>query len=762
MMPEHMPRIRKRINYTTKYPLVDAIDKLNEKLEDPSYGVEGQWISEKMILNLADTDRQFWSPRMKFIISPSEDDENFGMIRGFVEPQPFLWKLFLVFYIAIGLPGILGSIFAFKKFRLEGDPQLLWVIPATLLFLASSYWISNLGQQLMNEQIDTLDTFLRDIIEDIPRKTLVKASEITPLISLKFLGKTGDLISQLLLKLTGFTKLNQVYSRIAHLPPTEFIAAGLETFQVKTRFFQKDLDRIPRSGGVVFVSNHPTTLDGLVLPHELLAIRPDLKVLANFLLQRIEPLQALILPVNPFEEHKDAKSSLSGLKAALKHVKMGGALVIFPAGEISMLDENGETQDREWQETALKLIRKMKVPVVPVYLDGKNSPLFYFLARLSGSLRTALLGKELLNKKNQVVSGRIGKAIYPDTLQGFASLSDLGNYLRTHTYWLKKGLPSTPTPGPTADELDTRESIDPAIPVSQILQELETCKERKEELFSHRNFSIFLSSRKDIPHIVEEIGRLREETFRSIGEGSGKSLDLDRYDDYYKHLFLFDNSKKRLVGAYRLGIGKDISARFGTEGFYLSELFEFDAHFKYILSQSIDMGRAFICCDYQRSPMGLYLLWKGISTVLLIEKAKYLIGGVSISNAFSPFSKKLLIHYLKSNYYDDELAQHLSAKCPYTQSLSKEEEIQLELLTQNDIQKVDQLLDEIEPYPGMKMPVLFKKYLKQNGKLIAFNIDPDFNSAVDGLMIGNSENFSMEIIQSGQDIYQQYIQKRSK
>lgn len=215
-MPGQIPRIRKRICYATKYPTEEVIDILNQKLEDPSSNLEGHWLDDELILNLPENNRQPWSPRMKFIISPKEEDEGFGFIKGFVEPQSFLWTLFIAFYTLIGILGILGSIYGFKKFRLEGDPDLLWFIPATLLFLTSFFLLSKLGQRMLDEQIDIMNTFIRDIRAETPHKRLVNANELTPLLGLDFLGKGGDLFSKLLLYISGFTQLNQVYSGKEH------------------------------------------------------------------------------------------------------------------------------------------------------------------------------------------------------------------------------------------------------------------------------------------------------------------------------------------------------------------------------------------------------------------------------------------------------------------------------------------------------------------------------------------------------------------
>ena len=264
--------------------------------------------------------------------------------------------------------------------------------------------------------------------------------------------------------------------------------------------------------------------------------------------------------------------------------------------------------------------------------------------------------------------------------------------------------------------------------------EIEQLRKMESRLLMSKNYEVFLAEAEHIPNILHEIGRLREITFREVGEGTNEAIDLDTFDGYYHHMFLWDNERNLIVGAYRMGLGGQIFARYGINGFYLQDLFRFEPELYKMMSQSIEMGRAFIIKEYQQKPMPLFLLWKGIvHTTLRYPEHKYLIGGVSISNQFSNFSKSLMIEFMKSHYYDPYIAQYVHPKKEFKVKLKDADKDFVFDETEADLNKFDKIIDEIEP-GALRLPVLLKKYIKQNAKLVAFNVDPLFNNSVDGLM----------------------------
>jgi len=276
--------------------------------------------------------------------------------------------------------------------------------------------------------------------------------------------------------------------------------------------------------------------------------------------------------------------------------------------------------------------------------------------------------------------------------------------------------------------------IAPAIATDIIEKEIDFLNKNNATLFSSKNYKIYFTDSKPIKNILLEIGRLREITFREVGEGTNKSVDLDKYDYFFKHLFLWDVINKKLVGAYRMGLGKDIYKKHGIRGFYINELFQFEPELFDMMEKTIELGRAFIIKEYQQKPMPLFLLWKGVIHVTLrYPEYKYLMGGVSISNKFSNFSKSLMIEFMKSHYYDPFIAQYVHPKKEYKVILKDVDKDFVFDTAKADMNKFDKIIDEIEP-GNLRLPVLLKKYVKQNAKLVAFNVDPKFNNAVDGLM----------------------------
>ncbi|RRO20301.1 GNAT family N-acyltransferase [Flavobacteriaceae bacterium 14752] len=569
---------------------------------------------------------------------------------------------------------------------------------------------------------------------------IVTASEVSKGLNLSKLGSFGVLFGHIFLSLSKLNKLNAIYDRYKHLDAVDFIDAVLIELGVSFEIPEKDLKRIPKEGAFISISNHPLGgIDGLILLKLMLEAREDYKVIANFLLQRLDPIKDKVMPVNPFENRQEVKSSASGLKQALAHLKNGHPLGIFPAGEVSTYKEDKDIVDKPWTDEALKLIKKAEVPVLPVYFHAKNSLAFYKLAKISDNLRTAKLPSEMLSQGYRKIKVRIGFPVNLKDQNQFEDLQDYKAFLRKKTYMLSSSFEKTSLiksfPRQIKFPIQNRaKKIVSKSSQQLILKEIEVCRAQKKCLLKSKNYEVFFAKRALIPNVVREIGRLREITFRSIGEGTNKSIDLDDYDHYYHHMFLWDNDSQKIAGAYRMGLGKEIYKQHGIEGFYLSELFRFEPESHRLMSESIEMGRAFIIQDYQQKPMPLFLLWKGIvHCTLRFPEHKYLIGGVSISNKFSNFSKSIMIEFMKSNYYDPYLAQYVHPKKEFKVKLKDIDKDFVFDATQADLNKFDKLIDELET-DNLRLPVLIKKYIKQNAKVVAFNVDPLFNNSVDGLM----------------------------
>ena len=566
---------------------------------------------------------------------------------------------------------------------------------------------------------------------------LVTSKEIAQVIGLQKLGFIGTFVGWLLIKVLRISAINKIYNNNKGKSDLGFLNGVLDDCNIRFEIPEEDLKRIPKDGAFITVSNHPLGgIDGVLLLKLLIEKRVDYKIIANFLLHRIEPLKPYVMPVNPFETRKDAKSSVAGIKSALLHLREGKPLGIFPAGEVSTYKDGKLKVDKPWEEGAVRLIKKAEVPVIPIYFHAKNSRLFYFLSKISDTLRTAKLPSEVISQEGKVIKVRIGKPISVKDQKEYKEIAAFSEFIRKKTYMLAN-------PFEKAHKLISTQNIKIKKPAKKIttqrnvdsfIKEVDALREKEGRLLESKNYEVFFANAKEIPNLIHDIGRLREITFRDVGEGTNKAIDLDKYDKYYHHLILWDREANCLAGAYRMGLGKEIYKKYGINGFYVQTLFRIEPELHQMMSNTIEMGRAFIIGEYQQKPMPLFLLWKGIVHVTLrYPEYKYLMGGVSISNQFSDFSKSLMIEFMKSHYYDPYIAQYIYPKKEFKVKLKDGDKDFVFDATQADMQKFDKIIDEIEP-GALRIPVLIKKYVKQNARLVAFNVDPKFNNAVDGLM----------------------------
>ncbi len=596
--------------------------------------------------------------------------------------------------------------------------------------------------------------------------SLVHPYDLAYAVGLKKRNFLSYLTGWILLYLLRLDKLNRFYEENKHLKGEEFLDKVLRETGIHLEIPEEDMKRIPKDGPFITVSNHPLGgLDGILLMKLILSKRPDYKVLSNFLLDKVEPLKEYFIPVNPFEDLKDKKSSLGGLRAALEHLREGHALGIFPAGEVSTYREGNIYIDKEWDESALKLIYKSKVPVIPIYFHARNSRIFYWLSKLGPTFRTARLPSELFNKKRSSMHVRIGHPIKPQEIGKFKDYKEFGDYVRKKTYLLAKPFEKPPTPVPRFSwkKLFGRQAqkiIDP-VPVEKLLPEIEHLRQSGQRLLQRGDYEVFLADSKDIPNILREISRLREITFRRIGEGTGRRFDLDRFDKHFKHLFLWDKKNQKIAGAYRIGIGREIYEKYGIKGFYIPTLFKFEPEAYYILKNGLELGRAFVVPEYQQKPYPLFLLWQGIlHTILRYPEHKYLVGGVSISDKFSDFSKALMIEFMKSNYYDPFLANYIHPRKEFKVKLKDADKDFIFDATQSDLNKLDKIIDELEPN-YLRLPVLIKQYIRQNAKIINFNVDPDFNNSIDALMYIRIMDIPQKTLQPILDEYEKKLKENS-
>ncbi|WP_448520518.1 lysophospholipid acyltransferase family protein [Rhodoflexus sp.] len=579
----------------------------------------------------------------------------------------------------------------------------------------------------------------------MPNRTLISPEDFARSLNLDKLQL--QLLAKPLMRLLKLDKINEVYNEAARFDGVGFIDRGLEMFQAKYEIVEGEEAHIPRTGPFIVVANHPYGgIDGMILISIFNKIRPDFRLMANYLLNAFEPIQEYFIPVNPFDSAKNKQINISGVKTVLEHLKQNKPVGIFPAGEVSAYQpDSKKITDKQWHPLVGKIIQKAKVDVVPVYFSGHNSVFFNLLGIIHPNLRTARLPSEMLNKTENKIQVRIGKAIPYSELSTFEDSDQMLRYLRARTYALGSSLKLKPFFRNPFKRTVEPEPIVPPVPTE--LLEADIAQIRKTDLLtSHGNYEVFFSEATAIPNVLREIGRLREITFREEGEGTNHSIDIDEYDVYYYHLFIWDNEAKRIVGAYRMGKGRDLYAKFKIKGFYLSTLFKIDKRFAFVLKKSIEMGRSFIVKDYQRKHVSLMLLWKGVLIILRkFPEYRYLIGPVSISNTFSHLAKELVVQVIKSNYFDYELAKYVKPRRKFEPQLKDGSDVLL-LPKFQDIKGLDLLISAIESSHN-KLPVLLKKYILQlNAKIIGFNVDPNFNNALDGFIVVDFEKVPEEVL----------------
>lgn len=584
------------------------------------------------------------------------------------------------------------------------------------------------------------------MILDSNKTSLIRAEELNKLLHLGN-SNTQAWVGKMLLQFLKLDKINEFYAQHQEVDAHEFVLHSLNALKIRYELHEKDIARIQKTGAFVAVCNHPLGgIDGLILLDILLKYRPNSKVMGNFLLTKLKPLSDHILSVNPFERFQGAASSHTGIKASLKHLAEGHPIAIFPAGEVSTYQNAAKTVvDKNWSNSISKLIKHASVPVIPIYFEGQNSWMFHVLGLIHPLLRTAKLPSELFNKRNSLIKVRIGTPIPAKEIQSFQKTNDLTKYLRARTYALGSKLEVK------RKWFDFRQSkpaaIADAIETGIIKQEMDEAK-NQHLLFDNQHFSVLCVPASKIPNTIKEIGRLREITFRAVGEGTNKSADIDPFDLYYEHLIVWDNHAHQIVGAYRLCKGKQALYMHGKKGFYLSTLFKMDDEMLPTLQQSIELGRSFIVEAYQRKPLSLFLLWKGIFYYLLKNpEYRYLIGPVSISNDFSTLSKAMIVEFIKTYFYDQEKASWVKARKAFRVKISPkiDSRLLIEQMEQN-LNKLDSFVKDIEF--GFGAPVLLKKYLKLNAKMIGFNMDPHFNNSLDGLVLVDIMEVDPDFIRS--------------
>ncbi len=564
------------------------------------------------------------------------------------------------------------------------------------------------------------------------------------------------LVEYLVEKIIGLRSLENHYkfSRMHSSSGKEFLGRLLQSLDIDHQIVNGSISRIPDKGASIIVANHPFGgIDGVALAHFLMQKRDDVKVLTNEFLCRIPELKDIFIGVDLFN-FKSKEKNMMAIKEAISWVNNGHQLLIFPSGQVSSYDKKmGTICDPIWKNTASSIALKANAKVTPIFIEGFNSQFFHYLGRIHPRLRTMWLVRELINKEGSILKFRIGKTLESKELSSFSTKQELTKYLRLYTYLLSHQDDPTINDKYKIVGAASESRIEEAI-----VSETSSYFMRSEvEGLSHNllllekgDISVYCAGSKDIPYILREIGRLREVTFRKVGEGSGMALDLDKYDQYYQHLFLWNKKKSEVVGAYRIGCVDSIIKEHGIHGLYSRSLFHYSNDFIYKLGFCLEMGRSFVRPEYQKSMNALFLLWRGICTyVALNPKYKVLFGPVSISSEYNDISRQLMATYLSVNNSDQALAELVRPTTPLPNTGVFWSENDLKGIS--NIDKLSSLIQHIEK-DNKGVPVLLRQYLKCQGELAAFNVNPDFNNTLAGLII-------VDLLKVGKNTLSKYMGK---
>ncbi len=590
-------------------------------------------------------------------------------------------------------------------------------------------------------------------------RKVVTNSDLKNALGLK--GIFGTCVAGMAYGFLRLGKINRLFDGAADYQGREFADHLLENMNITIDVAPEQLENIPKDGGFVLVSNHPFGgIEGVMLLSAIAKVRPDFKVMANFILSHIPNLKECFFAVNPFEKNPEWKSSVGGIKGAIQHIAAGNGLGVFPAGEVSRYHGHDYPEDLPWSTSIARIIKNAGVPVIPVFWEGRNLKLFYKVDKIHNMLGTARLTKELINKHDTCFNLQIGKPILPSEVAQYKNPKELAAYLRSRSYALEANIPAK-----VVEKKEVKQDkIDAPTDLSLMLAELESIRE-KSFLYSTVNFDCYLADYEDIPNIMHEIARLREEAFRAIGEGTGKSLDQDEFDKYFKQMFLWDNVKQKIAGCYRLGIGSEIVPKMGIKGFYVSTLVNIDESFSDKLIHTIELGRSFVTLDYQKEVLPMMLLLRGLSDVVVrYPQINHFIGPVSISAWYPKFYLSLIARFVAENHaIEDDLKDKVTPKTPFVPDFLKVDSDALLKHNMGSVEKFDKFLLRLSN-GEYRLPTLYKKYLKLNAKFLCFNVDPDFNDTLDSLLFLTFTDFPedevMPLFRDSSDEEKEIVRKR--
>jgi len=550
---------------------------------------------------------------------------------------------------------------------------------------------------------------------------------------------------------SGLSKIARAYaSRPSGLTADAFLAWTLERLGIDVKIAEADLLRIPKDGPALVVANHPYGgIEGIVLAHALRRVRPDVKLFANFLLSRIPELNDCFFFVDPFARKGSAAANAKALRSALAWLNGGGLLAVFPAGEVASLDlKTRRVADPAWSPMIARLARQTNAPAVPVFVPGRNRAFFQTAGLIHPILRTALLPREFVARWGKSIELRVGTPVPAARLATFENDGQAIAYLRDRTEILAAR--DAPDARRGSGAIQPRRTpvaaapVVPPIPAATLAAEVAGLP-AEARLVESDDLQVYVARAAAIPNVLREIGRLREVTFRDVGEGTGREIDLDAFDATYWHLFIWNRTGREIVGAYRLGPTDELIGASGLAGLYTASLFKYDARLFEAMGPALEMGRSFVRTEHQKSYVGLMLLWKGIGE-FVGRHPKYatLFGPVSISADYRSLSQKLIVAFLERNRKLTEWTRWVRPTNPFREV--RQPGAALVPSNLNDLDDVSTFISEIES-DQKGVPILLKQYLRLEGRLLSYNVDPDFANVLDVLILVDLRRTSRKALQ---------------
>ncbi len=528
-------------------------------------------------------------------------------------------------------------------------------------------------------------------------------------------------VAGLLERLANEGRFNHTLTVLKDTKGFEFVRRTLEHQRVEYSVTPRELEHIPADGPLLLVANHPLGMvDAIALLDLVGRIRPDVRILGNDVLGMVPQLNELLLPVDVF-----GNGAASRMRAVYRALEKGQALLLFPAGEVSRMRPFG-VRDGTWSDGFARLAMRTGAPVVPVHIAARNSAVFYGMSMLAKPLGTAMLPREAVAPRPRPIRLRVGRMIDADEIRqrSEGSSAQAARLMRRHVYRLARnrglifgGLAPLAHPEPAA----------------AVRADLEAHGQYLADV--GKGHEVWLYPGAAQRPVLNELGRLRELTFRRVGEGTGLRSDLDVYDKHYEHLVLWDRTGERIAGSYRLGNGERILAEHGKRGLYSASLFDYTPALEARLGAGLELGRSFIAPAYWRS-RALDYLWRGIGLYLQRhENIRYLFGPVSLSVSLPLEAREWIVAAHQHYFGTPGLA---SARRPFQVSTMVLEGVRAELAGLDPVAGLGRLRHRLDAL-GVTLPVLYRQYVdlvEPDGvQFLDFGEDPEFSGCVDGMVL---------------------------